>query len=389
MSNNQTFVTRFLREYHSSDPIDSEERMPLGKSEITYLVEAGLGPILYSMYGEPIRSTDPESFLALRSADLTARAIYGQLEQSTCELLLSLQRAGITPVLLKGISTANEFYSPSYLRLMGDIDILVRPSDGDIAMKSIAKLGYKTTDSDWALYRKKGHHHLPEARHSATGISIEIHTALFAPGRMIANELVFQLPNLEKQRRLFEYNGIPAAKFSPEFQLIYSISHWGVDANWALHLTSVNDVVHIIRRYEKDFDWTLLERWLSENPWLFPTMLALTTYISRSEIINIPPPLLHSLSNCGHKVEPTTMKVLNWLLHNYPFNAPLKRRSDNAIAGTRVVWQDLTKPYNRDFMIPLSFLRGAIRYAYVGKFNPLRWISYLYRLIRGKLRSRN
>ena len=76
----QTFVTQLLRLYHGRESAGAR-RVDLPTSDqVRYLCHVGLGPIAYRVYGEEFRQSDPTLFSVLQSADLTARAIYGQLE---------------------------------------------------------------------------------------------------------------------------------------------------------------------------------------------------------------------------------------------------------------------------------------------------------------------
>jgi hypothetical protein len=93
-------------------------------------------------------------------------------------------------------------------------------------MSRVTDLGYEIADEAWSEYFETGHHHLPEARHPKTGMSIEVHTGLFAPGKPVEKEAVFQTDSFEAQKVEFDYNGIRVARFTPEFQLIFAIWRW-------------------------------------------------------------------------------------------------------------------------------------------------------------------
>lgn len=61
------------------------------------------------------------------------------------EALLALNRVGITPALIKGTATiATSTHSDRGLRLMSDLDLLVRPDQIDAAMTGLAAIGYRT-----------------------------------------------------------------------------------------------------------------------------------------------------------------------------------------------------------------------------------------------------
>lgn len=380
-----TFVTRLLRIYHGNATVSPQSTAPLSDYQTKYLCAAGLGPIAFDVYGEALRNSDPGNFATLQSADLTTRVIYRQLETAKAELLAVLQDVGITPVLLKGISTAIEFYSPPHFRLMADIDILVQQAEIDRTMTTLANLGYRISDAAWQKYYEQGHHHLPAARHPQTGATVEVHTQLLPRSEPIADEPVFQPDIIDAQKLEFDVKGIRAFRFKPEYQFIYTIAHWAIDGGWAVNLTSINDTIHIIRRYENELNWSVLAGWLATNPNLYPSVAALTTYLEQSDIFAIPSQLRQMLDNSNVKLQPRTMKTLLSYLHEYPFNAHERSFGDYEIARARLVWRHLTRPNTHDLMIPVAILRARFRYIHAGKYNPLGWLLHLYRYLTARL----
>ncbi len=387
MPASQTFVTQLLRIYHGRETISAERFEPLGAAQVKYLCDVGLGPIAFRTYGDILRATDPSIYSVLQSADLTIRVIYKQLESATVELLARLQSVGIAPVLLKGISTSYEFYSPTHLRLMGDVDILVRQSEVDLTMATVADLGYEIADEDWLKYYKKGHHHLPAARHPKTGITVEVHTGLFAPGVPFAQETLFQMESIQSQKVEFDYKGHRVARFTPEFQLVFIIATWSVDANWAMNLSSINDAIHILRRYEAELNCSTLSGWLRANQRLYANFAAFMYYLERTDIVAVSPQLREVLASTERKLQPRTLKILMWLLHNYPFNAREKTRDGYARWRAHAIWQELTGPNSCDSKIPFSIFRTWLRYIHHGKYNPLGWLLSLFRYFTSQLRT--
>ena len=387
MPTTQTFITQLLRTYHGRESICTELSSPIGPGHVRYLCDVGLGPIAFRTYGEVLRESNAEIYSILLSADLTTRAIYKQMENATAELLEGLNCESITPTLLKGISTAYEFYSPSHLRLMGDVDVLVKRSEIAITMTKLADLGYIVADEDWVRYHEKGHHHLPGARNPKTGVTVEVHTSLFAPGGRFAEQPVFQTDNIRAQTVEFDYNGIRASRFTPEFQLVYTIGHWAVDGNWAVNLTSINDTIHILRRHQSDMNWSTLEGWIAGSPRIYPNIAALTSYLDQADIVAMSPRMREVLAHSKLELGRRTTKILIWLLHNYPFNAGEKTRDSYAMWRARAIWQELARPSGRDIKIPYSFARTVFRSFHHGKYNPFGWLLSLYRYLTSRLSS--
>ena len=388
MPASQTSVTQLLQIYHSGKPaVASVIDLPTA-DQINFLCDVGLGPIAFKVYGDELRQSDPTLFSVLQSADLTTRVIYGQLEKATIELAGELQSAGVTPTFLKGISTSEEFYAPPYLRVMGDIDILIQHSEVDLVMTKVSDLRYEITDEQWRLYQLFGHHHLPEARHPKTGVSIEVHTGLFGSVEFYSGETVFQPDNIAAQIVEFDYRGIRVARFTPEFQFIFTVSKWSVDEGWAANLASINDVIHILRKYESEFDWSILSKWFAANPHLYPIIVALLHYLEQADIVRISPQLREALAGAGRKLGPITLKLLLWLLHTYPFNARDTVYGRYAQWRAHALWLNLSKPNSSDIKIPIAILRALLRSANYGRYNPIVIVLFRLKVLVYRIREK-
>ena len=368
----QTFVTQILHLYHGGNPAGSGPIDLPTVDHVEYLCHVGLGPIAFQVYGDKFRQSDPSIFSVLQSADVTARAIYRQHEDAAVELASELKSVGVTPTFLKGISASDEFYSPPYLRLMGDVDILIRSSEVDLVMSKVADLGYEITEEQWDYYHKYGQHHLPEARHRKTAVFIEVHTGLFGSPEFYSGEHVFQPGNITAQSVDFDYRGIPVTRFTPEFQFIYTVSKWSVDFDWATNLKNINDTIHILTKYESAFDWVTLSMWFADNPHLAPIIAALLNYLQQVGLIVVSPQMRDALACADHSLGPRTLKLLAWVLHKYPFNARAENKPSYGGWFAHALWMYLTKPKSRNLGIGREIMRQFYTNALYGKYNPIR-----------------
>lgn len=381
-----TFVTQLLRCYHRGKPADASQLALPTADQVDFLCQVGLGPIAFSVYGDDLRQSHPHLFSELQSADLTTRVIYGQLERAAVELLARLRDVGVIPILLKGISTSDQFYAPHHLRVMGDIDILVDTSQVDVVMAELASLGYEIEDEQWRLYHTFGHHHLPAARHPATGATIEVHTGLFGSEEFYSRETVFQRDSFAKQVTDFNYRGIHVARFTPEFQFIFTVSKWSVDVGWAINLTSINDAIHILRRHQSQFDWLTMSRWIAANPHLVPIITALMLYLEQADIVTMSPELRRVLANADDPPERKTLQWMIKLLHVYPFNAGTKVHGSYARWRAHSLWLYLSKPGTRNFKIPIAILRALLRSASYGRYNPVLVVPFRIKALLYRVR---
>lgn len=379
MPPDHTFVTNLLAAYHGGADRDEEPLSIPTIDQLRYLNDIGLGPIAFRVYGDYFRGEDPETYGFLLSAELTTRALYKQMENATVELLDGLNSAGLTPALLKGISTAYEYYSPHHLRLMGDVDILIDEDEVPATLAKLGDLGYRISDRDWRRYREKGHHHLPGARNPKSGTTVEVHTALIPPDEPLSGAAIFQRNSIDSQLVRFSYGGVPAARFTPEFQLVYTVAHWGLDGNWASNITSINDVIHILRSHERDLHWPEVVGWVSESPWLHANLAALVKYLVKSELVTITPEKQRALAPATGHMQGKSERILLWLLHNYPFNAQEKKSNWQEEWRAHEFWRELTGSSGRDIVIPYAVLRTALRSIHHGKYNPIALLLALYR----------
>lgn len=371
MPTHPTFVTQLLRIYHGREPVGAGLAGLPTIDQVKYLCHVGLGPIAFCVYGDAFKKSDPKLFSVLQSAELTTRVIYAQIEKAAVALAHDLQRAGVVPTLLKGLSTAEEFYAPPYLRVMGDIDVLIQSSEVELVMARLADLGYEIADEQWREYRKFGHHHLPEARHPKTGVSIEVHTGLFSVAEFYSGEIVFQPDNIAAQSVEFDYRGTRVARFTPEFQFIYTVSKWSADRDWTVNLKNINDTIHILRKYESELNWSTLSTWFAANPHLLPIIFALLHYLEQVDLVTVTPQMREALASDDRRTGPRTLKLLAWLLHTYPFNARSKTHKAYARWCAHALWLYLTKPNNRDLGIPGTLWHQFYLSALYGKYSPI------------------
>ena len=372
MPEHQTFVTQLLRLYHGDKPIGPGPVDLPAVDAIQYLCDVGLGPIAFQVYGDAFRQTDPLIFSILHSADITARVIYRQQENAAIELDSELKSAGVTPTFLKGISASDELYSPPHLRLMGDVDILIEQSEVDTAAAIIKDLGYEISAEQWRLYHKYGHHHLPQARHRKTGIFIEVHTGLFGSHEFYSRECVFQTNSITAQSVDFDYRGIRVTRLTPEFQLIYTVSKWNVDFDWATNLKNINDTIHILTKYESAFDWATLSNWFANNPHLPPIIAPLLNYLQQVGLTVDSPKMRDALACGDHNLGPRTLRLLAWVLHKYPLNSRARTSPNYGGWFAHALWMYLTKPKNRKLGVGREIMRQFFTNALYGKYNPIR-----------------
>jgi len=102
----------------------------------------------------------------------------GLIKQQAEEIITSLNKVGIEPILLKGAALLliNAFCD-SGTRILADLDIMVLTTDVEESWRTLSSLGYKAHDPDVPM--DEWSHHLPTMIRDGEPAAIELHTQLF------------------------------------------------------------------------------------------------------------------------------------------------------------------------------------------------------------------
>jgi len=161
-------------------------------------------------------------------------------------ILDALNRPGVAAIVLKGAFLAQAVYANPALRLMGDLDILVRPDDVPTAIERLSDLGYGVVAPPW--------------------INVGCDIELGAPARLAKLELHWGLTGeddnyeipvdlLWETARPLSISGRSALGLAPEELLIYLCYHAANKHLFMQGLRSLVDVDQTVRRYGQAVDW--------------------------------------------------------------------------------------------------------------------------------------
>jgi len=155
-------------------------------------------------------------------ADFRQARVRGTL----AEALRILEAASIPVMLLKGAALAGFVYRGFPDRPMEDLDVLVQPGDAGRAFDALVREHWKASDGDRARNGDRGgalHHHLPQLRHSESGVVLEIHHSLFPVGHPFAwNEA----ESWERSSKVVE-GGISTRRLGNDELLLHAAIHFG------------------------------------------------------------------------------------------------------------------------------------------------------------------
>lgn len=330
---------------------------PLTPREIEHLYNAGLASIAMDTFDPGSSELSGQSIRTLKSADLTSRVIYGQLRSATIEILDIACRHNIPVVLLKGMSVAEDLYVEPHHRLMGDIDILVPVEQAEDLCRFLTDIGYRIPD-DTAT--PDGHHHLPALCHPDSDVYVEVHTSLFPP-TVLAKERLFEISTIWANVETAEFSGINCLKFSPEFQLLYTVMHWGLDGKWTINLISISDVILMLRREDPPVNWALIQSWLTENQSLADIFAVLLLYLDSAGVLPIPAAIKEQIRTSSRRIGTINMKVLHWLLFTFPLSGRKKVAWALTVENTRLLWGTLLEPRHKSLRLITAVARIMFR----------------------------
>jgi predicted Fe-Mo cluster-binding NifX family protein len=230
MSDKARIVVELLARYHNRKTAAPYALHALSDHDLDYLVSSGLGPIAFQLLSASATDAENGADATLRSAHLTTWVIYRQMQKAAMEILQFATAAGIEVVLLKGVSIGDELYASPHHRIMGDIDLLVRTDDAPRLSELLKSRGYQLRAPNDGPRVPATHHHLPELRHPDSGVSVEIHTSLVSR-TVLADDKLNQPEVFRGEIRQSTFQGIPCQRFSPEYQIVYTLMHWSIITN--------------------------------------------------------------------------------------------------------------------------------------------------------------
>lgn len=264
--------------------------------QFQWLMAAGLGPLLYRTTRErtvhvPTRWRD-----VLLGADLTAQVRHASLADTACDVITRCAQAGIDVVLLKGISTSEEFYPAPHLRPMGDVDLLVPAARCHAVEKSLLEAGYRKHPDHPETFDL---HHGAPLHEPRRDVWVEIHRSLYPEGDEFASRHLFSAAAVMANVVKSTFRGLPVLRLCPELQLAYIASSWMRDITvsriQASFLASLVDALYLLKRGGAALDWQKLERWTDDD---LPTasLYVLLTYLASRGLSRLPLHVTQSLA---------------------------------------------------------------------------------------------
>ncbi|MEW6382169.1 MAG: nucleotidyltransferase family protein [bacterium] len=261
MAKEEKFFLACLRFFLQKTGSPDEIRSSMGKNMdwnliLSWAQSHGVHPLLYHVLkgvnwtGIPgqVRERLESNFRANMARNLI-------LSAETDKVLMALEKRGIISVPLKGIFLSEEVYPDISLRVVTDIDLLVREEDLAGAEEALVELGYCHDHSIRQVLIPNNCYTLHMEKGGRTGhnLCVELHWGL-------ANRRDYVLPMeswwetvFQNTRNRYYLNGISCFRMEPEILLLYLT----INAHMSRYafLKQLVDIAQVISHYKHDMDW--------------------------------------------------------------------------------------------------------------------------------------
>lgn len=328
-----------LRAFVAGDQVFDASGLP--PQAVERAIEAGLGPAMARVTRDAEPAWTGEQAEQALAADLTARVLAAEMDETLGAVLAALHAAGCAPVLLKGCATARLYYPEPHLRTMGDVDLLVPPGERVLAEEQLRGLGFiQRGPAPAAGYEH--HHHSKPFWHAEREVWVEVHTRLYPPRSPLAEDPRFTLEQLDSRPAPIAVGGQTARTLGHEAQAIYTATRWAESLNLERGVWAVLDVALLLRAHGATLDWDLVCT-RADRSWAATALRVLLTSLARWQLADVPPAVLRRLAASEPFTNRALLSALHWLATAFlvelrPLGAVLTRRR------LRTAWSTLAAP---------------------------------------------
>ena len=196
---------------------------------------------------------------------MTAMKLMGTQIQNTSdflELYRAFLRAGIAPVVVKGIVCRSLYSELQDFRLSGDEDILIEKKDYESAVSVLSSCGYQTKDvadnslstvQEVTFYNKE------------TGLTIELHLNPFGESNRICSKMNTWFRDSFKNTETLEVDGVNLRVLSPTDNLLFLLFHaFKHFLSAGMGVRMVLDILLCMEKYQDCIDWTYVKTALED-----------------------------------------------------------------------------------------------------------------------------
>ena len=212
----------------------------------------GLAPLVFHHLRKIDAAIDDPEFKKLRIQFVRNRHRNRILMKTLEKILIAFSNENIEVLVLKGGALCNLIYSDTALRPMGDLDVLVKKGDAQIACDTLYDMGFVSRQ------RKSKHHLLhamPEMIKQVDGMSVnvDLHKNVFTNLHPVS----LTLENVGNPLLSFEV-GSQRAFTLGYTQMLLHLCHHLITPGQAIKLISVADIIGFVTHYADEINWQQL-----------------------------------------------------------------------------------------------------------------------------------
>jgi hypothetical protein len=280
-----------------------------------WIVEAGLGPLVWFASQKDSGTEDSPLFLDLKASDLTTRLI-NRIQLETLGEILGRCVGLLPPItLLKGSSTGSELYPEPHLRVMRDLDLLVEPKDQSKLETTLLEMGFRQQSSNSSEFYATHHHSMP-FYHKDCGVWVEVHRGLFPPSDSLSQLPVFSAENIKAELRPSWLNGVPVTRLSDELQIVYTASHWALELKREGGLFAVLDIIYLLNKVRHSIRWEVIFDWVQHSA-AGTHLYLILSYLNQNGIIELDRTILAELFVRQKSFGRLNLKIAHSLITRY------------------------------------------------------------------------
>lgn len=210
----------------------------------------GVTPLLYYHLKQLGIALPGDLTEELQQAFLVNAARNIHLYQELGKLLQRLREQGIAVIALKGAHLAEAVYDNIGLRIMGDIDLLVRKDNLLRVEQELLALGYKPEECSRVIAQDNYQFSYTQPKN---GFIVEIHWLL------VASQPTFQvgMEDLWSRAQPLMLAQDPVWTLSPADLLLFLCLHTAKHTH-DIQLKMLCDIGEVVQRYEAELDWQVI-----------------------------------------------------------------------------------------------------------------------------------
>ena len=288
---------------------------PLKDRQVKWIIETGLGPLVWFAMRKDPKIIDRPSYQNLRAASLTTRLI-NKIQLETLGEILGRCVGRLSPIiLLKGSSMGSELYPEPHLRIMRDLDLLVEPKDQPKLETILLEMGFRQESTNSHEYYATHHHSMP-FYHRERDVWVEVHRGLFPPSNKLAQLPVFSTENIRAELRPSMLGETPVMRLSRELQIAYTASHWALELKRHGGLFPLIDIVYLLKRSPCPIRWDAIFNWV-QNSVAGTHLYLVLSYLHENKIIDLDNKILADLFARQRSFGILNLKIAHYLMTRY------------------------------------------------------------------------